>query len=330
MLYITKATAAGILLSFSLCHAQISQCVPIANALQEVSMSASSSEVLDELYSQNCTQSGSYKSRGINLGIKTIIQDIPIDLTGGFTSEDQMFENFCRTYQTSRYARETRDTYNRKIAKNAIATVNSCLELANQETIIKHNLISITDASFYLRSAPVTKIEIRGVNKTPNIECSGVISNKAEAIGPNTIARIQDTFSFHCTRNARTDSASGSQFFDEGIISIQTNVKNYDVIWRKDSRVPDNVASSLDYRISKLEAETNYLRSQNSYKDEVIKNIYENIATRVKNGEPIYLRSTNAESQFIRHSGSSLRIDPDKSPPPFEDDRTWIIHKRQP
>jgi hypothetical protein len=240
--------------SSSSAQSDVSHCdVLITRGLREHSIQTSSEANLSAIFDDQCTSTGSTKSSGAGIGLKAIIEEIPIDLTGNYTTSEEAKSNFCRNYTSHTQSNRSSFTYEDKIMTKAYDAYNQCVMFSLSGVRVDHNPISLSETSFYLTPSVTTPIEVSGLKPSANITCQGQNPSTHQLItyGPSTHFIAKAPFNIACTRTT-TETPTGL-LYDEGAIQILTNISNYDVYFPPDKRLADDIASTINGRIATLE-----------------------------------------------------------------------------
>jgi hypothetical protein len=228
----------------------VSHCdVLITKGLKEHSINTSSESNLNIIYDNECTASGSRKSTSAGLGLKAIIDEIPAELTGSYTSAEDAMSNFCKNYHSTAVSNKQSYTYKEKIVATAYDSYNQCVAFSLAGVRVDHNQVSLSVTSFYLTPSVNTAIEVSGLKPSANVTCQGQnpITNQLITYDPTTHFKSTKPFNIACTRKS-TQSSSG-QIYDEGSVTIETNISNYDVYIPPDEIIADKLASDLQRKI---------------------------------------------------------------------------------
>lgn len=231
-------------------HSQGLQCPDITKTLREHSISTSSSSYLNSVFDEHCEQNGTAKSSSGALGIDTVVKTIPLKFTGSFSTNREAIQNFCKTYASTTSQESRTYSYLERISSKALETVSECLRLQSLGVTITHDIQNLEKMNFFLKAAVDRHIELSGVDVTPNVACKGQISGTLASLSPKTYIDIDKSQSFVCTREPTTDSTSGVRAYSEAVITVQTNLGNYSVLWPRDEALPENIASNISNRLN--------------------------------------------------------------------------------
>jgi hypothetical protein len=236
----------------STAQAQSLQCTDIARTLKEFSISTSSSSYLNSVFDSYCEASGSAKQSGVGIGLDAIVKAIPIKFTGSYSSSEDAVKNFCKNYSSSTSLQERKYSYEEKIASKALDTVTDCLKLQSQGITITHDILNKEVATFYLKSAVEQKIVVSGVATSGPISCTGHIGGQSKSINETTGIAVQKTQNFSCKRRGSSTSANQPKVYEEATVTIATNFGNYNVLWPRDERLPEDMASMVGKDLEEL------------------------------------------------------------------------------
>jgi hypothetical protein len=227
----------------------------ITTGLRNYNISSSSGSALDTIYSNYCDASGNTNASSLKAGVNAVIEEIPVGLTFGANEASTAFHNFCKNYQSTYQASQNKQNYESVIVAKAYDAFNQCVSLHANGINIKHNVINLASASFFLASSAEHPLTITGVTTSANVACSGQDSTgKLIQYVPATNVKSTKSISFVCKRTPKA-IVSGN-YYDEGTISIATNVGNYDVFLPHDTKFGVDQASEIGQQIQELKTET--------------------------------------------------------------------------
>jgi hypothetical protein len=236
-------------------YSQNLQCPDISKTLKEYSIDSSSSNYLNAVFTQHCQQDGSKKGSSGGVGLDAVIKAIPVKFTGNYTSSDEAFSNFCKTYASQTAASSATDSYKETISLKSLETIQQCLALQTSGTIVTHQISNVESANFYLRSSVTQNFELQGVQISGGTtSCLGQVAGQKMQFDTSINVKIKATQSFGCTRRG-VKLANGALSFPESIVTVMTNQGNYALFWPKDERESADMASQIDQRITKIEGD---------------------------------------------------------------------------
>jgi hypothetical protein len=252
-----RVAAVAALASISALHAQDnSDCnLIITTGLRNYNISSSSSSALDTIYSNYCDASGNANSSSTNVGVNAVISEIPVGLTFGANDATTAFHNFCKNYQSTYQSSQSRANYESTIVTKAYDAFNQCAALHANGISIKHNVINLASSSFFFGSSAEHPLTIEGVTTSANVGCSGQDpTGKLIQYSASTNVKSTKTISFVCKRTPKP--VTGNDYYDEGTISIATNVGNYDVFLPHDTKFALDQASQINQQIQEVQTGT--------------------------------------------------------------------------
>jgi hypothetical protein len=244
-----------LLLSCTLANAQTLNCESIAKTLKEYSISTSSSDYLNSVFDQYCEQSGESKAATFNSSADVIIKAVPVKFTGDATATDQRVKNFCKNYSAYISSSERKFTYDEKIASRALDTLDKCMQLsATKGVLITHAVVNKSAINFFMQASATKPIAFSGLTSTGAVTCTGQIEGKLQTFGPNTSLKISATQNIMCTRKSRKQG--NNDVFDEATISLATDEgPAYSVLWPRDERLSEDMASEIARSLDGLSGE---------------------------------------------------------------------------
>jgi len=237
-------------------HAQNLQCVDVARTLKEFSISTSSSSYLNSVFDNYCEASGSTKEAGGSFGIDAVIKAIPVKFTGSYSSSEEAMRNFCKTYASSSSLQERKYSYEEKIAGKALDTVSDCLKLQAQGVVITHDVANRERMSFFLKSGVDQKITLSGVYSSGGVSCSGLVKGKGQPFTESTFIPKINYQGFTCLRAPQVSTNPNVKLFEEAVIIVSTNLGNYNVLWPRDERISEDMASAISINIDSIKRKT--------------------------------------------------------------------------
>ena len=238
----------------ALAAAQNLNCGSIAQTLKEYSISTSSSAYLNSVFDNYCEQSGETKSSGFQIGADVVVKAIPIKFTLGATSSDTSMKNFCKNYSSLTQSSEHQTTYEEKIASKALETLDDCLRLsATEGVLVTHGVTNKAALNFFLQASVKNPISFTGLTVTGPVTCAGQINGKLLTFGAATAITIGKTQNISCKRTSKKQGSL--DVFDEATITLATNYGNYDVLWPRDERLPEDMASGIARSMDTLSAQ---------------------------------------------------------------------------
>jgi len=250
-----RVAAIAALASASLLHAQdSSDCnLIITSGLRNYNISSSSSSALNVIYNNYCSSSGNTSVDGTKAGLNAVIEEIPIGLTFGQSDQKTAFQNFCKNYQSTAQSAQSGSDYQSTIVTKAYDAFNQCINLHNNGVTVKHNVINLAASSFFLSASIAHPLAIFGVTTSDNVTCSGQDSSgKLVKFVPATNIKSPKTIAFTCKRTPQT--IKNGQYYEEGTISIATDVGNYDVFLPHDTKFSVDQASDIDQEIQHFQS----------------------------------------------------------------------------
>lgn len=307
------------------CYSQNLQCPDIAKTLKEYQIDSSSNSYLGAVFTQHCQSDGSRKSSGAGVGLDVIVKNIPVGLTGNYTSNGEAFTNFCKTYSALQSSFGATDSYKQTISQKALETVERCLEFQSSGVVVTHAITNNATVNFYLKASVINRIEITGVHIDGPVVCNGNVSGVNKVFDQNLTVKVSGTQGFACSRKPTSVGSTGDLRFQESVITLLTNQGNYSVFWPQEDRLTESSATSINKRLKDIENELSIAKST------ILKQMSEEIEKYNKNvvhaDDKIYLKSLNI-GEFARHQNGVLRISPNDNTALFEADRTWIVIKK--
>ena len=232
-------------LSVSSAHAQTLQCTDIARTLKEFSISTSSTSYLNSVFDNYCEASGSKRSSSAYVGIDVVVKAIPIQFTGATANAEEAMKSFCKNYASSSSLQERKFTYEERIASKALDTVSDCLRLQTQGVTITHDIVNRETAAFFLKSSVEQKISLTGVSLSSSVACVGLVNGKKQTFSDSTFVNVSKSQNFTCTRTPQAAASGNIKTFGEATIVVSTNFGNYNVLWPRDERLPEDMASAV-------------------------------------------------------------------------------------
>lgn len=242
----------------------VSHCdVIITQGLREHSIQTSSESNLNVIFDNECTTTGDRKSSSGGLGLKAIVDEIPFDFTGSYTSSEDAMTHFCKNYSSKAASNRSSNTYEEKIITQAYDSYNQCVAFSLANVRVDYKQPSQAETTFYLAPSVTTPIQITGLKASSNVTCQGQnpITNQLITYGPATHFSSTKPFNIACTRS--TTPTNSGQLYDEGSITIETNISNYDVYLPPDKRMADQYASDLQKKIDDADARISKQENQN-------------------------------------------------------------------
>ncbi len=238
------SAAALVLLACVPSHAQDLRCLDIATALKEFSISTSSKSYTNSVFDSYCETNGTVKKSERSVGLDAVVKSIPFSFKAGATSNEQAISNFCSTYSGSTALQERANTYEERIAGKSLDTVKACLELQALGVTITHRIITRRKADFFLKSSVDLKLNISGISLDGPVRCSGNVGGVKRKFDDSTSLVVQNAQSFYCTRFPRANEKK-QEVFDEAVVSVATQKGNYTLVWPRDERLPEDMATSV-------------------------------------------------------------------------------------
>lgn len=254
-----------LVVSASLGLAQVDRCVDFANAMQGVSYRSDSTNSLVTVFDSYCSQSGSLKNSALNFDLSFVTDSLPVDLTGSFTDSKAKMSSFCKNYSSTAANASRSFSYERKFAQSAIKAIETCLQLNSRDgSRVTHEIESIRAITFYISSGDAPNLELRGLTVIPSngVICRGQIASRNNALttlGPGTFIRIAKSQNIVCERSP-TSTSNGREVFTEQTITLSINTRNYTVYLPPDTRLPIDVASAINTRLSQIEQNQSVIR----------------------------------------------------------------------
>jgi hypothetical protein len=232
--------------------AQALQCTDIARTLKEFSISTSSSSYLNSVFDSYCESSGESKQAGVGIGLDMVVKAIPIKFSGSYSSSQEAMKNFCKNYSSSTSLQERKYSYEERIASKALDTVSDCLRLQSQGITITHVTTNREATDFFLKSGVDQKISLNGVNISGPVSCTGQISGVSKTMNEATHVAVSTSQNINCKRKSEINFASNVKVYQESVITIATNFGNYNVLWPRDERLPEDMASVVGKDLEEL------------------------------------------------------------------------------
>lgn len=235
-------------------------CPDISKTLREYSIDSSSSSYLNAVFSEHCQMDGSSKDKSGGVGLDAIVKAIPIKFTGSYSSVDQAFSNFCKSYQLHTSSSSEADSYKQTISAKALDTIQQCLRLQAKDIFVSHEIANAEAANFFLRGNIHQIFELTGVGIVgKKTTCTGQINGKTVAFDERVHIKNISNQSFVCTRTGHLDPRTQKVYYPESIITVMTSAGNYTLFWPKDERFSEEMASRIDEKITGLEGKLSAL-----------------------------------------------------------------------
>jgi hypothetical protein len=238
-----------------ICEAQY-QCSTIAQVLGDFSVSTKSDEYYNSLFDKYCEASGEYKESNTGVNLSAVWKTVTLGLGYDSSSAEQTMKNFCKTYSNITVSRSREFTHDYRVASKAIDTVNLCLTLqAADGIVITHRAISQGSLDFFLQAnvkRPIQFEGLRGLDKVSHVSCSGQVNGKLVIFDENTNLNITKTQNIHCDRT--TIEVNKVNVYREADITLATDNPPYQVVWPKDERLPDSMASDIAANLASIQA----------------------------------------------------------------------------
>ncbi|GAB3097807.1 hypothetical protein GCM10027159_18480 [Lysobacter terrae] len=147
-------------------------------------------------------------------------------------------------------------------------------------------MLSLEKMNFFLKAAVDRQIDVSGVDTTSNVACRGQVDAAPTTLTNSTHIVVSKSQSFVCTRSPDAGTAQNVHKFSEGVVTVQTSLGNYSVLWPSEEVLLDGLASSIDKRLDLLQAK---LSDANARMDASFNNIqFKKIcaARDANNGKP--------------------------------------------
>ncbi|RRS06404.1 hypothetical protein EIP75_02140 [Aquabacterium soli] len=244
-----------LLAAASQADAQNLQCPDIAKTLKEYSIDSSSSSYLGAVFTQHCQSDGSRKSSGGGVGLDAVVKAIPLKFTGSYTTSDEGFSNFCKSYASHVSTSNASDSYKETISRKALETIQQCLTLQASGVIVTHEVSNVESANFYLRNSVTQKLMLEGISIAGDVSCTGQVNGSRKQFDSNISVDVKSTVSFACKRAGQANAVSSAKSFGEAIVTVLTNQGNYSLFWPRDERQSESMATAIDKRITAAEGD---------------------------------------------------------------------------
>jgi hypothetical protein len=234
----------------------------ITDGLKEVDIQLTSSSFLNSSFDRFCTASGSMKSTSGGVGIAAIVNAIPVQFTGNFSSSDQAMSNFCGTYASVAAGRSQATTYEEHTVQRAYESLDSCVAFALTGVTMQETVRSLQNLDFFVAPGMRNPITLRGIETSPNIVCSGQDPNAKNAavvkfdLSTRIVLQNSAVLNISCVR-AGTPGPGGQTVYAEGTVTLFTDVLprgNFGAFLPHDALLPTNQATLLDAQIQGLTA----------------------------------------------------------------------------
>jgi hypothetical protein len=221
--------------------------------LREYAVSNESVSYLNTVFDKYCDRSGSTKATGVATGIDTIIKSVPVKFTGNYSSNEEGWRNFCRSYSSETALNTERFNYQERIVQRAYDSFDACLALATAGIATRHKIENITRTNFFIHAGFARPVTIRGINASQNVTCEGVdptsSERKSTTFNASSVMKLvnDDVLGIVCSRSGDRDTA-GNITYDEGIVTVLTDISpngNYTIFMPKDTKLADNIASAV-------------------------------------------------------------------------------------
>jgi hypothetical protein len=236
------------------------QCSTIAQVLGDFSVSTKSDDYYNSVFDKYCEASGEFKKSDTGFNLSAVYKTITVGLGYDASSEEQTMRNFCKNYASITISRSREFTHDYRVASKAIDTVNLCLTLqATDGTVITHRAISRSSLDFFLQAPskhPILFQGLLGLDKGSHTLCSGQVNGKLITFDEKTNLTITKTQNIHCDRS--TTPVNNVNVYRETDITLATDNPPYQVVWPKDERLPDNMASDIAASIASIQAWTKH------------------------------------------------------------------------
>lgn len=229
--------------------------VIITSGLREYRIGTSSDAYLNTVFDRFCETSGTTRSQGGALGVEFPLKSIPVSLTGNYSSSEEGYRTFCKTYASRTTTNSSRYTYEERIVEKAYETYAQCRALSVSGVSISHNTLDRATVSINLRAAVGKPLEVRGLRTSQGITCSGISPDgKPVSYTPSTVVRTTDYLRINCSREPRTRQ-NDTKVFDEGTIQVGLNAEpgGYDVYLPRDEFVPEVSAMEIQKRLATID-----------------------------------------------------------------------------
>lgn len=230
------------------------QCPDLAGTLKEYSIDSSSANFLRSVFLEHCQADGSRKSSGGGLGLDAVVNAVPLNFTGEYSSAEMKMTEFCKRYRDYNEGASNRDAYKETISRRALETIQQCYAIQATGTMVTHQVSNAESANFYLKSSVTSPLEIKGVSITGSVVCEGVVGGKRMAFDSATTFKVPSTTGFACKRKG-TPGPRDSTSFDEAIVTVLTNQGNYTMFWPMDEKQGPRMATEITRRITALEGD---------------------------------------------------------------------------
>lgn len=253
-----KVVAAPLLLALcQVAHAQALQCTDIARTLKEFSISTSSTSYLNSVFDNYCEASGNTRQTNSGVGLDAVVKAIPIRFSGSHSSSEEAMKNFCKTYSSSSSLQDRKYSYEEKIAGKALDTVSDCLRLQSQGVTITHDVVNREKMAFFLKSGIDQKISLSGVSISGSVSCSGLVNGQPKTINESTGIPVSKSQNFTCTRSPISGANQKVKLYEEAAIVVSTNFGNYNVLWPRDERLPEDMATAIAIEVDSVRKSAN-------------------------------------------------------------------------
>ncbi|MDQ2084147.1 hypothetical protein RA307_28500 [Xanthobacteraceae bacterium Astr-EGSB] len=249
--YMCAAATLATFVNVTVAIAQTDCSMVLTRALREYDIQSDSSAYLNSTFDNLCTASGETRNRTIDIGVEAVIKAIPIKFTGGATDVRTAATNFCKTYKADTTATSTSSRYRETVAQRAYQSFDNCVSLSQQGNLVTHEVLSIEKVQIFLRAGIAKPVELRGVDMTQNIKCSGAVDGKLVTYSQDTSAQTDKSMTINCTRAPR-QMAGGEMVFDEGTIALDIALGRYAIFLPRDTKLSEDQASILNTTISEL------------------------------------------------------------------------------
>jgi hypothetical protein len=250
------------LLIFALClgtsaEAQnAGQCqIVIDKGLREYNIESSSEANLNTVYRYYCEQTAASSQSGFSSELDAVVKAIPVKFTLGSSNSKTSMSNFCQTYSSLYQSSSTHFSYQEKVASKAYDTYLQCIKFISYGVSVDHEVLNVETTGFIFKAGVNRPIEIRGVQPSKNVKCTGQHPASGLVIdyGPSTRVSTHDNLGFTCVRSS-TLGPNGERLYAEGTIAILTNFDRYDLYLPQSTQLAQIDAAAITQSIAQVES----------------------------------------------------------------------------
>ena len=228
----------------------------LVDAGRDQSVSQGSSQYLNAIYSNYCSQSGSVQNSSLNIGLSAVIESIPVGLTLGSSDASTAINNFCKNYSSTASATQESFSFTSTVVSKALDTVTQCMEIARSGAFITHKIINDEAADIYLTAPNGNQATLEGVATTGRITCDAAPKSGDVKANAGTRIEFSGPMTVHCVRqpSATTNGpASGTKVYDDATVSVGTNNGPYAFLWPRSTKLAQNNADQIEQEIEEIE-----------------------------------------------------------------------------